>query len=149
MISCASRPQDVFRGKTTQAHISPKPEHFYSRNAGLNTTSTPSLNVLDQSLLRSFLLSPTHLAFLHLHSPKQVLVPQYSNFALEKAPSHTHVCKPLQRLFRPYSKPTPYLHSCPHLCLNNPYYKIRSTFDISTNLQLHCLHKPTFRHCHN
>lgn len=67
----------------------------------------------------------------------------------EEAASHTYACRPLQRLFRPYPKPTPYLHLYLCLRLNNQFYKIKLMFDTSTNPMLHCLYKLTFWHHHN
>lgn len=45
----ASRSQGKLGKKMTQAPTSPDPEHSYQKNAGLNTTSTPSQNLRDRS----------------------------------------------------------------------------------------------------
>lgn len=141
-----SGPRDVSREKMTQAHMSHRHAQSYLRNAGLNTINTPTLNLHDLSSLCSFLFSPTYFSFSHSHSPKP-LAPQSHHSVSEEVPDPIHVRKPLQSLFRPYPKLTPHLH--PYLCLqlNNLYYDIKSTFDMSTNLTLHCKHKPTFWHC--
>lgn len=149
MINHASRLRNIFREKTTPAHISPGLKHFYPRNIGLNTIITPTLNLYNPSPLRFFPLSPIHLAFSHSLFSKLVLAPQPHYSASEEAPGCICAYKPLQHLFKPYPKPTLHLHLHLHLHLCNPYYAIKSMFDTLTNPMLHHLHKPTFRHHHN
>lgn len=146
MTNPISRSHTVFGEKMTQTHMLYGLEHSYPRNVGSSTTNTRTLNLCDQSLLHSFLLSPTPLSFLHSHSLRQVPALQYSNSTSEEAPGCTCAHKPLQRLFRLYPKPTPYPHSYPPLHLRNPYYAIKSTFDTLTNLMLHRQYKLTFRY---
>lgn len=140
---------NVFGEKTTQTHMSHEHKLFYPKNTGLNTTSIPSLNLHNQSLLHFFPLSPTHLAFPHSHYPKPILASQPYHSVSDEAVSRTYVRKPLQCLFRPYPKPTPHSHPYPYLHLCNPYYAVKSTFNTSTNPTLCRLHKPTFQHRHN
>lgn len=133
MTDPASGSHDVFGEKTTQIPMLHEHECSYPKSAGLNTTSTPSLNLHDESLLHSFLLSLTLLGFPYSLSLKQILVPRYNNFVLEEAADCTYACKLLQHLFRPYPKPTPHLHPYPCLHFRNSYYMIKSTFNTSTN----------------
>lgn len=148
----ASGSQGRLGETTTRAPTSLDPEYSYQKNAGLNTTSTPSQNPRDRSLPHSSPLSlhqpRTHLGFPHSNSQKPVLAPQPHHSVSDKA-SRTRARKPLQRLFRPYPKPTPHLHPYPRLRLRNPYYAIKSTFDTSTNPTLRRQFKPTFRRHHN
>lgn len=69
-INLASGPLNAFGEKTIQALTSHGHELFYPKSARSSTTSTLTLNLHDQSLLHSFLLSPTLLDFPHLHYPK-------------------------------------------------------------------------------
>lgn len=89
------------------------------------------------------------LGFPHLSSQKPVLALKPHHSVSNEVASCTYGCRPLQCLFRPYSKPTLYLHLYLHLRLRNPYYAIKLTFNTSSNLTLCYLHKPTFRHRHN
>lgn len=123
------------------------------KNVSPNITNTLLRPFRNWSSPHSLLLSPcqpqTHLGFPYLNFPKPVLAPQPHHSISDKAASRTYAHKPLQRLFRPYPKLTPYPHPYPHLCLRNPYYTIKLTFNMSTNPMLCRQHKPTFRHRYN
>lgn len=148
----ASGSQGKLGEKTTRASTSPDPKHFYPKSVGLNTTNTPSLNLHNWSSLLSSPLSlhqpQTHLEFPHSNFQKPVLALQPHRSVSDEA-GHTHARRPLQRLFRPYPKPTPHPHPYLRLRPCNPYYVIKSTFDMSTNPTLRHLYKPTFWHRHN
>lgn len=123
--------------KMTRLHTLHENASLLQKNAGPSTTSTPHQTLLNQSSSLSLPLSlsrpPTHLEFPHLNSLKPVPAPQPHHSISDVTAGCTHARRPLQRLFRPYPKPTPHLHPYPCLHLNNPYYKIRSMFDTSTN----------------
>lgn len=64
--------------KTTQAPMSPDPEHFYQKNAGSNTTSTPNLNPHDRN-------SPEFTAFLAALTTSAANTPRVPTLELPEA----------------------------------------------------------------
>lgn len=126
--------------KMTRVHMSHGHRSSPPKNIGLHTTNTLGQALPNPNSLPSSPLSPhqlqTHLRFPHSNYLKQVLAPRLHHSILDDVPSRTHTHRPRQHLFKPYLKLTPHSHRYPRLRLNNPYYEIRSTFDMSTNSQL-------------
>lgn len=153
IINHAFGSHDASGRKTTPPLMSVDSESSLPKNVALSTTNTPHRPLRNRSSPPSLPLSPrqppTHLGFPHSNSQKPVPAPQPHHSVSDEAADRTCARKPLQRLFRPYPKPTLHLHPYPRLCLRNPYYTIKSTFDMSTNPTLRRLHKPTFWHRHN
>lgn len=139
--------------KTTRVHTSHVHESSPLKNVGQSITNIPLRPLRNQSSQPSSPLSPrqppTHFGFPHSNSSKPVPVLQPHHSVSDVTVDRTYACRPLQHLFRPYSKPTPHPHLYPRLRLHNPYYAVKSTFDTSTNPTFRRLHKLTFRHCHN